>query len=310
MDHYDEINEEYEDLDLLELITADPNSTNQYLVFEGSNDEAYAINVSKVIEILVYKDLNMVRNGDDSLIKATAQIRGNIATIINFDEWFNNDILDDSEYEYIVLAGFGGYNLGIMIKSVEYIVSIDSKDMQDNSMNNSKTNFIANIKLNGKERLCTIFDCDKLLLDTFDDIKKENKLEKISSNTKLNSDKYILFADDSSFIRKMVGSLFDKLGLRSKIYENGQDLLDELKELNPNSIGLVVTDLEMPIMDGNHLIKEINKLDGYEDLNIIVHTNMSNFILENSLVDLGVAEVIGKINMEKLSNGILKYFKK
>jgi two-component system chemotaxis response regulator CheV len=250
----------------------------------------------------------MVKNGDDSIIRATAQIRGNIATIINFDEWFNNEVLDDSEYEFIILAGFGGYNLGIMIKSVEYIVTIDSKDMQDNSMNNSKTNFIANIKINGEERLCTIFDCDKLLLDTFDDIDKGNQVEKIEVKPHESSEKAIFFADDSSFIRKMVQSLFEKLSYKYKLFENGQDLLDSLKETDPSQIGLIITDLEMPIMDGNHLIREIKQLLPYKDINIIVHTNMSNFIIENSLVELGANEVIGKINMSELSNGIEKYF--
>ena len=71
---------EIEDIDLLELIMADSNASNQYLVFNGSNDECYAINVSKVVEILVYKDLEMVKNGSsDSIIQATAQIRDNIS---------------------------------------------------------------------------------------------------------------------------------------------------------------------------------------------------------------------------------------
>lgn len=301
---------EIEDIDLLELIMTSSNASNQYLVFNGSNDECYAINVSKVVEILTYKDLEMVRNGSsDSLVQATAQIRDNIATIVNFDEWFGNKVLEESEYEYIILAGFGGHNLGIMIPSVEYIVNIDSNNMQDNSKNNPKTNFISKVKINQEEKLCTIFDCDKLLTDLFQDTFEKNDVEKIENNYNIQSDKTIFFADDSRFIRKMVQSLFEKFHLKYKLFENGQMLLDELQQTKVEDIALIITDVEMPVLDGFNLLKEIKELGIYEDINKIVHTNLSNFILEKSLYELGTCKIIGKIDMRELSSGISKYIK-
>lgn len=298
------------DLDLLDLISSDLNTTNQYLVFEGSNSEVYAINISKVIEVLVYKNLEMVKNGSgNNLIRATARIRDEIATIVSFDEWFGNEILEDDNYEFVILAGFGGHNLAIMVKNVEYIVSINSDEMKDNSINNSKTNFVAKIKLNGKDRLCTVFDGDKLLLDVFKENYKTKSVETIHDNNIINSNKIVLFADDSRFIRRMVESLFEKMNIKSKVFENGKELLDELKLLDPKDIALIITDLEMPVMEGRSLIKNIRELKVYDDINIIVHTNMSNFIIEKSLLELNVKEVIGKIDMEKLSVGISKHFK-
>lgn len=306
MENIDEL-DDY-DLDLLELISSDLSTTNQYLVFEGSNKEVYGINISKVIEVLVYKDLKMTKNGaGDNIIRATTEIRDEIATIICFDEWFKNKVLDEKDYEFVILTGFGGHNLAIIVKNVEYIVNINFDEMKDNSINNSKTNFVAKIKLNGQDRLCTIFDCDKLLLDVFSETYKIND-KKNTVHIKIDSQKYVFFADDSRFIRRMVESVFQKLNLKSKIFENGKDLLDELKTSNPEEIGLIITDLEMPIMDGKALIKGIKELSIYENINILVHTNMSNFIIEKSLLDIGVKEVIGKIDMEKLTESIIKHF--
>ncbi len=299
-----------DDLDLLELITSDSSTTNKYLVFEGSDKEIYAINVAKVIEILVYKNLKMIKNGSkDTIVKGTAQIRDEIATVINFDEWIDNEVLDEQEYEYVILVGFGGYNIALMVKDVEHIVSIDSKDMKDNSLNNSKTNFISTIKMRGEDKLCTIFDCDRMLLDIFEDTKKKNDIEKINLNQSVSTDKIILIADDSRFIRKMIESLMDKHGFRYEMFENGAELLARLKEYKPEDIGLVITDLEMPIMDGTTLVKNINELQGYEAISIIVNTNMSKFVVESSLTQIGVDEVIGKIDMEKLSKSIIKHLK-
>ena len=297
------------DIDLLELVSVNTNSSEQYLIFNGSNGEAYGINISKVRELMVYKNINIVKNNQkDSYITATAQIRDEMFTLVNFDNWFGNEVLDDKDYELIILAGFGGKELGIIIKSVEYIVNINSQGIHDYSVNNSNTNFIAKIKIDTQERLCTIFDGDKMLLDIFDDLSATSHIEEQSSQQIENSDKYILFADDSKYIRTLVISLFNSLKLKYKVFENGLELLNELKTLDTNTIGLIITDLEMPVMDGINLIKNIKDLEYYNDINIIVHTNMSNNILGKTLVEIGASEVVDKINIPELSEYIKKYF--
>lgn len=298
-----------DEIDLLELVSVDMNSSEQYLIFRGSNDELYGINISKTRELMVYKELNMVRNNQkDSFIVATAQVRDELVTLINFDEWFGNDILDDKEYELIILAGFGGKELGIIIKSVEYIVNISSQGIHDSSVNNLNTNFISKIKLNGEDKLCTIFDCDKMLLDIFEDINTTQDNNIHIDKSILNKDKYILFADDSKYIRKLVTTLIKSLNINYKIFENGLELLDELKTMNQNEIGLIITDLEMPVMDGINLIKNIKTLDSYKDIDIVVHTNMSNDILDKSVIDIGANEVVDKINIPVLSACIKRHF--
>ena len=301
---YDDIDDE---LDLLELVSVDTKSSDQYLIFIGSNDEVYAINVSKVRELMVYKDLNMVKNNQkDSLIIANADIRSDMIALINFDKWFGNDVLEDKDYELIILAGFGGKEFGIIIKSVEYIVNITANSIHNHSVNNANTNFIAKIKLNNTQRLCTIFDCDKMLLDIFDDI---NTTKDISNIAIENNGKYILFADDSKYIRGLVSTLLKSMNLKSKIFENGAELLEELKQMEVSQIGLIITDLEMPKMDGTILIKEIRSLEVFNSINIIVHTNMSNDILKSSLLNIGASEIVDKIDIPILSQSIKRYYK-
>lgn len=301
-------NDIYEDdLDLLELLTADSNSANQYLLFDGSNGEYYAMNVAKIVEILTYKNISMVKNSDSSLIKGTAKIRDEIATVINFDQWFGNELLNEDQYEYLILAGFGGYNLAIAVKNVEYIVTIDSANMRDNSLNNPKTTFIAQIKQNNQTKLCTVFDTDKMLLDLFGENMQSKTKINLSFKENISSKKLILFADDSRYIRKMVSDLLKELDLNFMEFENAQDLYDKLVTLDPKEVGLIVSDLEMPVMDGLHLIKAVKNNPLYNDLNIIIHTNMSNFITKEHLENLGASKIIDKVNMELLTKAIIEF---
>ncbi len=298
-----EDDDEYE-LDLIKLVNTNANDTSQYLVFVGSDDQYYAKNVSKIEELLVFKDLNIMKNNNKSLIEGTADIRGNMTSIINFDKWFGNKVLDDSEYELIILAHYGGHRMGIMVKRVEYIVNIPSDTMTSNSENNDKTSFITKVQVGNKEVLCSIFDSDKMLLDVFENIDAQSHSHVSRFKPLQKSNKKVIFADDSRFIRKMVKELFDTLDISYEIYSDGKELIDALENISIDDIGLFITDLEMPIMGGREVIKIIRDNKKYDHIKMIVHTNMSNDVMEEALNNSGVDAIIGKVNMLKLGEAI------
>ncbi len=300
-----DIDEDEDELDIIKLVSTNANDTSQYLIFVGSNDQYYAKNVSKIEELLVYSDLKIARNPDEGgLIIGTADIRGNMTTIVNFDRWFGNKVLDDSEYELVILAHYGGHKMGIVVKKVEYIVNIPAETMIDNSENNEKTSFITKILISGKEELCSIFDSDKLLLDVFDKIDTESHshFQELKSIDKTH--KKVIFADDSRFIRKMVLELFHTLNVNYVMYTNGKELIDGIKNIPADEIGLFITDLEMPVMGGREVMKFIRDNKRYDPIKIIVHTNMSNDSMKENLATAGADKIIGKVNMLKLGEAI------
>lgn len=304
-DYKENINNSDDDdeLDLVALVSSNANNTSQYLVFRGSDNQYYAKNVSKIEELLVYKDIDIAKSHDNKLILGTADIRGNMTTIINFDKWFGNTILPDEEYELLIVAHYGGNRLGIVVKNVEYIVNIPADTMTENSQNDEKTSFITKVQIGQKKEMCIIFDSDKMLIDTFDTIDAKS-VEDTNKLHKLQNNKLVLFADDSRFVRKMVESLFIKMGLNYKMYSNGQLLVDDLDNLEPEDIGLFITDLEMPVLSGKEVIELIRKHKEYDNINIIVNTNMSNENMSENLKQIGAQKIIGKIDMLALSNAV------
>jgi len=318
MSNYDELEDitkignDFEDdddddeLDLIKLVGTNANDTSQYLIFVGSDNQFYAKNVSKIEELLVYKDLKLVKNNADSLILGTADIRGNMTSIVNFDQWYGNEVLNDEEYELVILAHYGGHRMGVVVKRVEYIVNIPSETMTDNSDNNEKSSFITKVQIAGKEELCIIFDSDKMLLDVFDKVDKESQIHTKQFKPIAKTKKRIVFADDSKFIRKMVQELFTTLDVDYNIYDNGKELVDALPDIPTQEIGLFITDLEMPVMGGRDVIKYIREHEEYDNIKLIVHTNMSNDVMEDELRKSGIDDIIGKVNMLKLGEAIKK----
>ena len=307
-----EFEDEYDELDLVKLISTNANDLNQYLVFKGSNEEWYALNVSKVEEVMVYdKNIDIAHNNDNnSIIYGTADIRNTMTTLVYFDDWFENKHLDDSEYELIILANYGGYKLGIIVKEVANINTIEAENMSDNSQSNDKTTFIAKIPIEAKEQICTIYDGDKMLFDIFGIIEKENEEVFDSEITTLLSNKIVYFADDSKLVRNIVEELFIKLKVKYKIFIDGSSLITYIESHPDERIDLFITDLEMPSMGGREVIKNIRKENIYDNTPILVHTNMSNDIMDGELMGIGANGVIGKMNMPNLSEAIIKELSK
>ena len=305
---FDDAFEDEDELDLVKLVSNNSNDLNQYLVFKGSNDEWYAMNVSKIEEIMVYEeDVEVVHNNDkNSIVFATADIRNSMTTLIYFDDWYGNKRLSDKEYELIILANYGGHKLGIIVKEVANISTIEASQMSDNSQNNAKTTFVSKVNIEGETHMCTIYDGDKMLLDIFDGLEIEKERQFSSDIRSSLEKKMVFFADDSKFVRIMVEKLFIALGCEYKIFNDGSYLLEYLSS-HPNcEVDLFITDLEMPKIGGREVITKIRENNFYSDVKVLVHTNMSNSVMEKELIEIGASAVIGKINMDKLAQAIIK----
>jgi len=90
------------------------------------------------------------------------------------------------------------------------------------------------------------------------------------------------------------------------MYENGQLLLDDLENIAVDDIALFITDLEMPVLGGREVINKIRATKEYDKIHIIIHTNMSNDNMSDTLLNNGASVIIGKVNMLALSEAIKK----
>jgi two-component system chemotaxis response regulator CheV len=301
---------EFEDEDELELIRLISNSADiagQFVVFEDGEGKLFAMNVAKVEELMVYKELDIAKNPDNSIIEGVSNIRDNMTSIVKFDRWFGNKIYEDKHYELVMLCEYGGKRIGLVIKRVETIINIPSESLKDNSDKNEKTNFITEVMISGNKRLCMIFDSDLLLKDVFHEEELGMNAD-VQKSKKRNIDKKILFADDSKMVRKLISNIFDTLGYKYELFENGRLLVDRLENTaNLDEIGLIVTDIEMPVLDGFNLIRTVVAHNEFSAIPIIAHTNMATASIIKDLKNLGALGVVNKINLESLQANVEEF---
>ena len=292
-----------DEIDLIKLVSSSADVTNQYIIFEGSNKEYYAINVAKVEELFVFNKENIVRNHTNTPIIGISEIRSHMSSLVCFDDWFGNEKIDENLYEILIFCYFSGEYLGLIVKQIIDIVSIMPDQMQSSSKSNELTTFVASIALGKNTYLCTIFDTDKLLFDLYGD----DSMSNTHISEPIMSKKLVVFADDSKLVRKMAHDSFEKLGVQFKIFEDGEELLEFLETISFEEIGIFLLDIEMPRKTGIDVINALNKEKKYSNIPIIVHTNMANSSISDTLYSKNVSKIIGKVDFETIESSIREH---
>lgn len=293
--------------ELIRLVTSNADVTSQYVIFRNGYDDLYAINVAKVEELIVNKDLNIVRSAQskDALV-GTAKIREEMCSIVHFDKWLGKEEKTDSMYELIIVCTFGHQRLGVIIKNVIGIQNIDANKLIDNSGRDPKSSQITELYIAGESKLCIIFNSDALLTEIFADA-HQHELAKIGALGRLSISKKILFADDSKIVQRAVEQTMSQLGLNFEVFDNGKALLDRVMNMDINDIALILSDIEMPVMDGMALLREIKSNKETAAIPFIMNTNMANSSIIDQAKRQGVEAVIHKLDVEDLQNQISKF---
>ncbi len=123
--------------------------------------------------------------------------------------------------------------------------------------------------------------------------------------------KNVLVADDTKAMLSMTATILKILGCTVETVENGQELMDRLATAKPGEFGLVITDIEMPKMDGMQALAKIRADNNLKQLHVIVYSgDISNEIRNKKIVDDSGAVYLAKpFSVNQLSEAIEKSLK-
>ena len=195
-----------------------------------------------------------------------------------------------------------------MVNEVTRIYRISWQDIlqPDEMAASDEQNCITSV-VRMEERLILMLDFEKIIGDIFPDT--YFKAEKIEINNQMKN-KRILIAEDSPGIRKMLLKTLEKGGFQVFEAENGKLALIKLMEyyeqvLNDNKhmndfVDAIITDLEMPLVDGSHLIKRLRGIEEFKNIPIIVFSSMASEDMKNKIVSLGADGFVSKPELPKL----------
>jgi two-component system chemotaxis response regulator CheV len=179
------------------------------------------------------------------------------------------------------------------------IVEKTTDQLRHTEETNSKITYTTYVKVHDKDELCTVFNAEQLLKDIHFTDDGEDEVQKYVDE-KLHSDRVILAAEDSGVAREVLNKFFKKTGAKYEIYTNGSQLIKRLEELDPQDVGMILTDIEMPGTDGYQVASFVKNSKLYSEIPVIVNSSMTTDAVRGKMKQIGVDGFVGKTDIPTL----------
>lgn len=285
----------------------------EILCFKINEKETYGINVFKVREVIQLPEITNTAMAPKG-IKGIVSVRGDIIPVIDLNEWFG--LPSYSESKLLIVTEFSGSTQAFLASSVTRIYRVEWErvhpvDKVLSNQNTGKTALTAIVRLDDGT-LISILDVESIVTGV-SGIDFENEIIKIPRKM---SGK-ILYAEDSVVARKQMTNLFQQLGLEFHTVNNGADAWHYVESLLAQAraekkpirdyLNLIVTDIEMPIMDGYVLTQKLRANPETTELPILMYSSLTSAANEKRGLDLGANGYINKFDADSVSAALSKY---
>ena len=266
----------------------------------------FGINVSKVVELIKYQTVTPMPNSNP-FVEGIFKPRQEVMTLINLAAYLGLPSSENIERDIFIITHFNDVSTAFHVHNVEAIhriswTQIEKPDITIYGGVESLATGIAHIN----NQLITILDFEKILAD----ISPETTMNVTDIKTyasKANAIKPILIAEDSPLLEKVLIECLEKAGYENIICTtNGQEAWDKLlefKNLGGNlaeHVACVLTDIEMPQMDGHRLLKLIRDDAVLKILPVIVFSSLINDDMKNKGEGLGATAQVSKPDITHL----------
>ncbi|MDR2639651.1 MAG: chemotaxis protein CheV [Helicobacteraceae bacterium] len=286
------------------------NNVMQLAVFYTANYELYAVNVAKIQNFVILSEITIVPNRDpNSVIVGVAQIRDELVTFVDLDRWLGMPTVDLSAFEVGVVCNLNRRRIGFFARDIVGIEDKYSFELKIADSRELKILYVTNIKIGGESKPCAIFDIERLLVDCgFPP--EEPRFTPPQKTPSAFIDKKVLIAEDSGAAARKLADFFDSLGVAYEMYADGAALITRLDSVNIDEIGLVVTDLEMPVRDGFQVIAHIKQNERLARLPVVVNSSMTSSGVAEKVKRLGADDLVNKSDTRALFELVKRYMGK
>lgn len=276
--------------------------------------EIYGINVFKVCEVVRVPPLTAAPDMPRA-VKGMASLRGQLVPVLDLAEYAG--VATEDPRNIMIVTEYNGRTQGFLVENVETIQRLDWGRMRvpPAILTAEKGGLVTAVTELADKRLLMMVDVEKVLAEMRppeNDLiyRSIQKIERESLGT-------VFFADDSLVARKMVEKTLETMGVRHYASINGQETWDALEKTaaraavsgRPTSdfVSLVITDIEMPEMDGYLLTKKIKSDPRFAGIPVIMHSSLSGESNQALGFSVGVNEYVPKMQPKQLSEAVAKY---
>lgn len=281
----------------------------------GERSELFGINVFKIREIVAMPEITAVA-GSMPHVLGVVNLRGQIIQVLDLPAIAG--VKPKTGLNIMLVTEFARSTQAFAVESVEEIVRLDWNQVMsaERAAGSGMVTSIARLpEENGQpSRLAQVLDVETILRNMNPDSGPEINQRTVGAKIQIKPGSVVLAADDSVVARALIEQGLEAMGLPFIMVKSGKEAWDQLGSIANaaeaegktvhDKIALVLTDLEMPEMDGFTLTRSIKKSGRFGGLPVIIHSSLSGTTNEEHVKNVQADAYVAKFSAEELSTTI------
>lgn len=285
----------------------------ELLLFRLDGPQLYGINVFKVKEVLQCPKLTIMPKSSP-VVRGVANIRGGTIPILDLSMATGKRPLGDLQGSFVIITEYNTKVQGFLVRSVERIVNMNWEEIHPPPKGTGRDHYLTAVtRLD--EKLVEIIDVEKILAEVAPTsevisvgvVDVETQAKAISQ--------HVLIVDDSSVARKQVMRCLQTVGVEVTALNDGRQALDFLRTMadegkSPEQeLLMIISDIEMPEMDGYTLTAAIRSDPRMQKLHILLHTSLSGVFNQAMVKKVGANDFLAKFRPDDLASRVVERIK-
>jgi two-component system chemotaxis response regulator CheV len=278
------------------------------LLFRLGGRQLFGVNVFKVLEVLRRPALHLLPNTRLPLL-GIADIRGRSVPVLDLGRAISHPESSPSDCHHLIVTEFNRSVQGFLVSSVERIVNVAVEEVSP-PPDFGEASYLTAVTRIANE-LIQIIDVEKVLAEITD--QAPHRLLDFGLRIATPGSARILIVDDSRVARAQIQQVLEPLGIVCTLFSDGRQALTHLKQIAASGTlpsaqyAMVISDIEMPDMDGYTLTTEIRRDPQLADLFVLLHTSLSG-IFNNAMVErVGANAFVPKYSPDELAGRVLQH---
>jgi two-component system chemotaxis response regulator CheV len=274
--------------------------------------ETFGINVFKVREVMKTPPITAAPDMPKA-VKGMVSLRGILVPVVDLAEFIG--MQTETPREIMIVTEYNGHTQGFLVESVDTILRLDWSQMRvpPEMLTAHMGGLVTAVTELSDGRLVMLLDVERVLAETarYDEEMVYTQIKPLGKEGVT-----IVYADDSSVARAQIQRTLDALGIRGIAALNGLQAWQELQKLadyaeatgrqTKDVVQLVLTDVEMPEMDGYILTKKIKSDGRFAGIPVVMHSSLSSTSNEQLGRSVGVDEYVPKFEAQRLAETLTR----
>ncbi|PLY16607.1 MAG: chemotaxis protein CheW [Sedimenticola sp.] len=275
----------------------------ELLLFKLAGKQRFGINVFKVQEVIQCPKLTQLP-GSHPVVKGIANMRGKTITVMDLSMAIGGASLGDTSGRFVIITEYNRKIQGFMVGAVDRIVNMNWGEIMPPPKGAAGGSYMTAVTQVDNE-LVEIIDVEKVMKEIMGG--SETVSEGIIDEDIRNETQHVLVVDDSSVARNQVKRVLDQLGVETTLCNDGMHAQQQLRKWVDEGVdlddflALVISDVEMPVMDGYTLTTEIRKDPELSRLHVILHTSLSGVFNQAMVQKVGANSFLAKYEPDELA---------